>query len=185
LSGKGLEEAAMRRGRDSIMVQRNETAWMLGSVAAGAFMAIAALLGILGGYLLGLGLVLVVLLSLPFMALLAGGVAIWRLATGKTRSVAPKVPREELLLEMPVVARLVEMQGSCARKIQYTEGDEFTFEESGRVTPALCGPARNGFLPYVRRLHTGEDGHEARIRCPLSGSILVFELRLKELTKVA
>lgn len=160
--------------------------WVLVTLGLLFFLALAALFAIIGGYVLaGLLVVVVVLLSLPIMALGAGVMGIARLVRRRAPVTVLAPPTTGQAVEMPVVVRLTEMQGSCARKIRYAVGDEFIFESGEGVTPEMCGPTRHGLLPYVQRLRGGEEVHEAKIQCPLSGSILVFQLRPKELASAA
>ena len=160
--------------------QHAETRWVLGGLSAGAALAVAAVAAMLAGYML----VGVVVLGLFLAAPAAGVVVTARGVRAQARHGAPApatVPQATPAAEVPVVARLVEMQGSCARRVQYAVGDEFTFQDGQRVSPALCGPALRGLLPYVGKLRAGENGRVATLRCPLSGSVLVFELRPGEL----
>ncbi len=158
----------------------DDTVWMLEFLAVGVFLSLAAMLAILGGYILVGALVLGTLIALPIVAILTTyrGVARW--AQSRARKAVPGEAEGAPLVEMPVIARLVEIEGSCAQDHPYAPGDEFVFEDENTVVPAICGPARHGLLPYVEEFRAGRDGHEARIRCPLSDSVLAFELRREE-----
>ncbi len=163
-------------------IQQGQTIWMAASLAGGFVLAVVALFAILGGYILGSLLVAIMVLASPFMLTLALGQGLRALAGARARAPSPQIPVKAPV--GPVVARLVQMDGSCARRIKYVVGDEFTFQNGAKVTPPMCGPALHGIRPYVEKFRTGEDGHVARVQCPISGSILVFELRPKEPAKL-
>ena len=116
------------------------------------------------------------------MGLVSGARTVRAASKQRRRVTADTAPHQMVL---PVTARLVGMDGACARKIQYALNDEFTFEGKKKVTPKMCGPAFHGLLPYVQMRRSGENGHEARVQCTLPGSILLFKLVVREPAGVA
>lgn len=176
--------------------QRNETVWVLGAALLGFCLAMLALLGMIGGYLIVAllcvlailaGLIAVAVIGIRGLAwgLTAAGKAIQALATRKGLETPAPMPVGNGAHEGAVIARVVEMQGSCARKIPYAVGNEFLLTGEGKAQPPLCNFALHRLRPYVTRLLAGTDGHVAKLQCPISGGILVFELRTYEPEEVA
>ncbi|MBI4301354.1 MAG: hypothetical protein HY664_01965 [Chloroflexi bacterium] len=81
--------------------------------------------------------------------------------------------------EEAIIARIVQMNGLCARKISYKPGDEFVFQTEKKVFPSLCGPAYHGVLPFVSKFRTSQSDSTCKIQCPLSGSVITFQLQKK------
>lgn len=152
----------------------------------GFLLAVLALLAILAGPMLALlavGMLLLIAVTLSNVAVGKGVIALVQSYPGVARK-APvptpaAVPQARPTGATPVVATLVSMQGSCARKIQYAVGNTFTFED-GVVTPQMCGPALHSLRPIVEEVRSSQETRTAHLRCPLSGSLLVFEVKAQE-----
>lgn len=151
--------------------QRQDTAVVLAWTGSAFLVAMAILVSGFAVVTLGLLLVMGFVVALPVMGIVAAGLGVRALAKqrARERAIAGAKP-------IPVHVRLVEMTGQCVGGHNYFVGEEFTFQGERTVTPRMCGPALHGLMPYIQKLRTGENGHEARIQCPKSGSVLVFEL---------
>lgn len=148
--------------------QRHETTWVLAGTGGGFFLAMLVLVSGFAVVTLAMVLVMAAVVFMPVTGVVAAGLGMR--AAAKRRALAGA----------PIAARVVEVSGSCARGIDYSPGREFTFGDGRRVTPKLCGPMLNGLLPYIQKLRSGENGHQAQVQCPLSGSVTRFELRIAQ-----
>ncbi|GBD11892.1 hypothetical protein HRbin23_01575 [bacterium HR23] len=150
----------------------------------GFLLAVLALLAILAGPMLALlvaGMLLLVGVALSGFALVWGSVALVRGLSPRAKPTPgpTTVPEAPPAPATPVVATLLAMEGACARKVRYAVGNSFTFED-GRVQPAMCGPALHALRPVVAEVRTTRGARLARLQCPLSGSVLVFEVKAQE-----
>lgn len=156
-------------------------------VLLGSFLlAVLALLAIMAGPMMALFFVVVLytgVMALSGVAIDKGVFALVQSYRGVARKAplpAPApIPQARPTVPTPVVVTLVSMQGSCARKIQYAVGNIFTFED-GVVTPEMCGPALHGLRPIVEEVRSTQEPRTARLQCPLSGSVMVFEVKAQE-----
>ncbi|MBI2867099.1 MAG: hypothetical protein HYX97_02040 [Chloroflexi bacterium] len=158
------------------MAERQGVMWVVGTLALGAVLAIVALASILAGYILIAVFVLVLLAAEAGMSIAALVMFTRHLVSRRALTVAAGQPQAVSIARAPVVACLTAVEAPGGGSVPCAAGSEFTFLTDRRVTPVLCGPALKGLLPYVHDLRVAKDGHVARVRCPVSGTILVFEL---------
>lgn len=152
----------------------------------GFFLAMVALLAILAGPMMALfvvGMLFIGVMALSMLAVAKGATALIQALQVRARPTPiptpAAAPQAKPATATPVVATLVAMEGSCARKIPYAVGNTFTFED-GIVTPEMCGPAMHGLRPIVEEVRSTQGARTAHLRCPLSGSVLVFEVKAQE-----
>ncbi|MBI4234289.1 MAG: hypothetical protein HY686_07610 [Chloroflexi bacterium] len=150
----------------------------------GPFVAIGALILMLGA---GFMAALVVLLALPFGLAVAAVGQLARVRRPALSAVeaprvaeAPAVAPAQKEALVPVVARVLEVHGTCAAGLQYTPGQAFTFQNGHVLGSGLCEGARKGLQPFVRDVRLSREGKAVHYRCPLSGALLAFELGLGE-----